>query len=76
VARVKGFEVQSVYLDGSRIRHTCQFLHPLDKLGDLCFGTSCRMSVKGYVSAYQGVPARDVLRSKEGKASGIYGYVG
>jgi hypothetical protein len=34
------------------------------------------MSVKGYVSVYEDVPARAVLRGKEGKASSIYGYVG
>jgi hypothetical protein len=35
-----------------RNRHTSQLLHTLKQRGDLCFGTSCRMSDKGYVSAY------------------------
>jgi hypothetical protein len=67
MARVKGFEVQVEWRKIRRIRHTYQFLHPLDKLGDLGFGTSCRMSVKGYVSAYSGVPARGVWRKKRAR---------
>jgi hypothetical protein len=50
--RLKDLKYKIIEMEISRIRHTCQLLHPLDKLSDLGFGTSCGMTVKGYVSAY------------------------
>jgi hypothetical protein len=50
--RLKDLKYKRFEMKISRIRDTCQLLHPLDKLGDLGCGTSCGMSVKGYVSAY------------------------
>jgi hypothetical protein len=50
--RLKDLKYKIIEMKISRIRHTCQLLHPLDKLGDLGFGTRCGMTVKGYVSAY------------------------
>jgi hypothetical protein len=35
VIKIEGFEVQSAYLKIGRIQHTCELLHPLNKLGDL-----------------------------------------
>jgi hypothetical protein len=35
VAKIEEFEMQSAYLKIGRIRHTCELLHSLNKLGDL-----------------------------------------
>jgi hypothetical protein len=33
--KMEGFEVQRDYLKVYRVRHTCELLHPLNKLDDL-----------------------------------------
>jgi hypothetical protein len=35
VTKIEGFEVQSAYAEIGKIRHTCELLNSLKKLGDL-----------------------------------------